>query len=224
MKFSEQTDKIAPALIKAQSEIRGAVKDSKNPFHKTTYAQLASVIDACKQQLNDAGIAVMQSADAEGPDGCISIETRLIHASGQWVMSVCHIPVGQKDAQKVGAAITYGRRYGLQALMGIPSEDDDGNALMTSRGGQRVAQNNSGIGASVGAMMQQFAKHGIDEKQVIDKVGRKSISEITPDDIVKLRGYFSAIKNSSGQEQKTETERLKSMLADKKQQAHQDQQ
>jgi len=55
--------------------------------------------------------------------------TRLMHTSGQWIESTLWLPVGKADAQGVGAAITYARRYALQSILGVPAADDDGNAV-----------------------------------------------------------------------------------------------
>jgi hypothetical protein len=58
----------------------------------------------------------------------------LLHTSGEWLSSTLRIPATKQDAQGFGSAITYGRRYGLQAICGVPAEDDDGNAATASRG------------------------------------------------------------------------------------------
>lgn len=124
MKSSESLKEIAPALVKAQMEIKAAIKDSTNPFFKKKYADLASVIEAVRVPLNNAGICFIQpaSSTAEG----VAVETVLIHTSGEWLSETLTMPVNKHDAQAFGSACTYGRRYGLQSLCGVPSEDDDG--------------------------------------------------------------------------------------------------
>lgn len=124
MKQSESIKEIAAALCKAQLQIKAAVKDAQNPFFKNKYADLASVIEAVRVPLNNAGISFLQpaSASAEG----VMVETVLIHTSGEWVSETLTMPVNKQDAQAVGSAITYARRYGLQSLCGVPAEDDDG--------------------------------------------------------------------------------------------------
>jgi hypothetical protein len=58
----------------------------------------------------------------------VEIESRLMHTSGQWLASTLTMPVSQRTPQGIGSAITYGRRYGLAALLGVAAEtDDDGN-------------------------------------------------------------------------------------------------
>jgi hypothetical protein len=58
----------------------------------------------------------------------VIVTTRLMHSSGQWVEASGRMKPMKNDPQGVGSAITYARRYGLQAIAGIPAEDDDGNA------------------------------------------------------------------------------------------------
>ena len=67
----------------------------------------------------------------------LSVETRLLHLSGEWVSTVVTLPVEKATAQGAGSAISYGRRYGLSAILGLTAEDDDGNAA--SKGPSRPA-------------------------------------------------------------------------------------
>ena len=116
---------IAKALLTAQRNIGAAVKDAKNPFFKSNYATLGSVMEACKDALNNAGIVVTQPvvSDTTGE----YVETQLIHAeSGETLTSRMRL-LTPKNMQDYGSAISYARRYSLQSLMFIPSEDDDGS-------------------------------------------------------------------------------------------------
>lgn len=127
MKHSEQINEIAAALAVAQGQIKGAKKDSANPFFKSKYADLASVSEACRMQLSQAGIAVVQSPSST-PDGIVSVETMLIHASGQWMSEVLSVKPKDDGPQALGSVITYLRRYALAAFAGVAPEDDDGEA------------------------------------------------------------------------------------------------
>lgn len=129
MNTSEQTDKIAPALIKAQAEMLPLIKDSANPFFKSRYADLHAVTEACYPALQNNGICVLQSAESNGEQG-LNIKTRLLHSSGQFIETDCAIPPAGQDPQKYGSAVTYGRRYGLQAAVGLAPTDDDGEGAM----------------------------------------------------------------------------------------------
>jgi hypothetical protein len=127
MKTSDSISKLAVALVKAQRAITFAVKDAKNPAFRSTYADLSSVIEACKPALNDAGIAFMQMPAPSEP-GTIALTTRLIHESGEWIESTATCPLQKVDPQGYGSANTYLRRYSLAAAVGLYQDDDDGNA------------------------------------------------------------------------------------------------
>jgi hypothetical protein len=127
MKTSENIDKLAEALLRAQQEIRFAAKDSKNPHFKNNYADLESVIDAIKGPLNDNGIVFLQSP-SPSDDGKLHLTTRLMHRSGQWMEDTAVAPMPKQDPQGFGSTLTYLRRYSLSAVTGLYQADDDGNA------------------------------------------------------------------------------------------------
>jgi hypothetical protein len=120
---------LAVALLKAQKEMGAALKDAKNPFFKSSYADLKAVIDAIKEPLNNNGVTFLQAVDRG--EAQPSIETILLHESGQFISSrtpvFCAKP---NDPQAFGSGITYSKRYALQAMLGLPTKDDDGEAAM----------------------------------------------------------------------------------------------
>jgi len=127
---SENINELAAALAKAQSKIIGALKDSSNPFFKSSYADLASVWDAIRGPLSENGLAVSQCIGIhDGPNGeiCEILQTTLMHSSGQWIDSFALVKPVKNDPQSQGSAITYMRRYALAAITGCPQIDDDGN-------------------------------------------------------------------------------------------------
>ena len=128
---------LAAALVKAQSALSGAKKDSTNPHFKTAYADLASVWDACRAPLANAGLSIVQLVSSD-PAHAI-IETILAHSSGEWVSSTLAVPLNKADAQGLGSAITYGRRYAPAAIVGVCPAYDDGEAAV-ARPTQRTAQ------------------------------------------------------------------------------------
>lgn len=129
---SESINEIATALAKAQAVMRGATKDSTNPYFSSKYADLASVWEACREALTQNEISVIQPTMPSEKDE-ILLETILMHSSGQWVSSITQIPVAKADAQGFGSALTYARRYGLSSMAGIAPEDDDGNAAAAAK-------------------------------------------------------------------------------------------
>ncbi len=127
MKTSENIDKLAPAMLKAQQAIRFAAKDAQNSHLKNKYADLESVIDAIKAPLNDNGIVFMQSP-SPSDDGKLHLTTRLMHESGQWMEDTAVAPMPKQDPQGFGSTLTYLRRYSLSSVTGLYQSDDDGNA------------------------------------------------------------------------------------------------
>lgn len=118
--------KIATALVKAQKAFGPALKSSTNPYFTSKYADLATCVEAVIDALNDNGIALLQHSH-ECADGII-IETIFLHESGEMISGgKLHVPATKQDAQGYGSAMTYARRYSLQAACGIAPEDDDGN-------------------------------------------------------------------------------------------------
>lgn len=127
MNKSDSIKELAGALSKAQGEIKGALKDADNPFFKSKYADLASVVEAIRAPLAKHGIAYVQlTVPSEKEE--VQVETVLMHESGEWVSGIIAVPVSKADAQGYGSALTYARRYGLAAAVGVAPEDDDGNA------------------------------------------------------------------------------------------------
>lgn len=134
-KSSESIKNLSKALLKAQMQMGSAKKDAKNPFFKSTYADLPTVMEVVKTPLNESGIIVLQPSSHR--DGKNFITTTLIHSdTGEWMESETEVVVATKldkegrtlvDPQMFGAAQTYARRFGLQSMLFIPAEDDDGN-------------------------------------------------------------------------------------------------
>lgn len=124
--MSELKD-LAAALAKAQSEVKAALKDSKNPHFKSSYADLTSIWEACRTALTKNGLSVVQRTDFSEAD--VWLETMLLHSSGQSIAGRYPLRPQQQTPQGYGSALTYARRYALAAMVGVVAdEDDDGNA------------------------------------------------------------------------------------------------
>lgn len=118
---------ISKALLAAQKEMGDAKKSANNPFFKSKYADLNSIREVCMPALHNHGIVVLQPM--VHIDGKNFVKTVLLHESGESFDSLTEIIYNkQNDAQAQGSGITYARRYGLQSLLSIGAEDDDGNA------------------------------------------------------------------------------------------------
>ena len=132
---SETIGAIAAALAKAQAELTNPEKSLtgtiRSPFadegeRTFRYASLASGLDIVRKSLGQHEIATVQTTAIDRDSGQIRLTTLLAHASGEWLSSdwpVC--PVSEMAApRRMGAALTYARRYALFALVGIAGEDD----------------------------------------------------------------------------------------------------
>ena len=133
MNKSESIKELATSLAKAQGSIKGAIKDSSNPFFKSKYADLASVVEAIRSAFAANGLSYIQTVEPSQADE-VRVETMILHTSGEWIScGVLALPVSKVDAQGYGSALTYARRYSLSAAVGVAPEDDDGNAATAAK-------------------------------------------------------------------------------------------
>lgn len=139
MKHSTPFTKLAASLVAAQKEMKAVGKDAVNPHFKNRYASLDGIIETVRPILAKHGLTVIQGAEnpVTDPDGSLcgfAVETMLVHESGEWLSSAVLMPLTKADAQGAGGALTYGRRYGLSALLSLATDDDDdGNVASTPR-------------------------------------------------------------------------------------------
>lgn len=128
MNKSEQIDKLAAALSRAQGSLMGAKKNCINPFHKSKYADLSSVIQAASPALQENELSIVQLTEIN--DGNPVLRTTLMHSSGQYISGVNPLYMPKGDMQSMGSAITYARRYAYSAMIGVVSDvDDDGESI-----------------------------------------------------------------------------------------------
>ena len=167
---SESIKELATALCLAQAEMGGAVKESKNPFFKSSYADLTSVIKVVKEPFSNHGLSFVQ-LPVSG-DQYVGVTTMLMHTSGEWLQSEYMLPMTKRDPQAAGSAITYARRYALQSLAGIPSVDDDGELGMF----RNDAPANTGLDMSLEGLSGQPATEP--KKRVNKAQMQKSIQGI----------------------------------------------
>jgi hypothetical protein len=119
-------------LSESKSEFGKLVKDANNPFFKSKYLSLNALLSTIEPVLLSNNLLLLQPIE----DG--KVVTRIISiGDGTEVKSEIEIPKNA-DPQKLGSAITYLRRYGLQSLFGLQAEDDDGNAAAAGARGKKV--------------------------------------------------------------------------------------
>ena len=122
---SESIGKLALALSKVQGMLDSAKKSTE--AFKYSYADLAECWDVCRTPLSNNKLAIIQTL-SESTEQHVTVVTRLVHESGEFIMSTLTLKLAKDDAQSAGSAITYARRYSLCAIVGISPADDDGNA------------------------------------------------------------------------------------------------
>lgn len=113
---------VAKALLEAKREIGKVAKNAKNPHFKNTYADINALLEAVEPILLDKGLLLIQPIVENG------VMTIVLHPeSGEQFQSRIDLPTSA-NPQQLGSAITYYRRYTLQALLSLQAEDDDANA------------------------------------------------------------------------------------------------
>ena len=137
MRSSASIAAIAPDLVAALGEMEGVAREGENPAFKRDskpmkYATLDAVILASREVLTKHNIGLMQWPGAV-VDGKLSLETILLHKSGEWVAGDFEIYLGKLEPQGIGSALTYARRYAQKAALNLPDLDDDAEA---SKGGE----------------------------------------------------------------------------------------
>lgn len=127
------------ALAKVQGAITGVKRDAINPHFKNRYATLENVIDTLRPALQDAGLVFVQLPGDITEQGCIQIRTIIYHVeTGEQISTNIEVPLTKRDAQGAGSAITYGCRYSLMAMFGVPPTDDDGEGSIDRDNGQKA--------------------------------------------------------------------------------------
>jgi ERF superfamily len=130
MEHSDSIANLAAALSRFQADVPSVTFDSVNPFLKNKYASLGAMIETARPVLAENGLAV--SHIVVSYDGMVGVETILLHSSGEFISNIATLPAadekGKSGAQVAGSIVTYLRRYGYAAVLGLYAEEDtDGN-------------------------------------------------------------------------------------------------
>ena len=200
MNKSDSIKELAIALNKAQSEMSGAKKGAKNPFFKSKYADLEEVINCAKIPLSDNGLSISQFPVSE--DGKAGVNTILMHTSGEFMESTLLLACTKQDPQAYGSAITYARRYAYQSVLGIPSEDDDGNSaskpIAKPTYQQPVRASTAGItktGITKKAILEAFK--AANDPNTLDGKYKKALTTEFAKDAEVLQAYANRAKELS---------------------------
>ena len=148
MNSSTEIKDLAAAMAKFQAELKPAIKGNTNPYFKSRYADLQACWHCCREALVKNGLSVVQGS-RESNGEIVTVDTRLMHASGQWIESSLTMKPAKADPQGVGSAVTYARRYALSAILGIVAdEDDDGNAATHNAPKNAISVAEKAVGAA----------------------------------------------------------------------------
>jgi hypothetical protein len=138
---SEEIGALSKALVAVQAAIEPVSKDSENPHFRNRYASLDSILDYVRPLLSSHGLALVQGG-GDIINGGLMVTTTIVHESGQWISSSFEMPLEKQTPQAAGSAITYGKRYGVSALLALSTDEDDDGAAAS-----KPAQKRSGAKA-----------------------------------------------------------------------------
>lgn len=205
MKQSEQINELAAALVAAQKAFSPAVKAKTNPAFKSKYVDLAGAIEAAQPALLENGIAVIQGTRGDVEHSSVTVTTRIVHVSGQWIEDELTLPAANRDrydAQSVGSAITYARRYSYMGMLGFAPEDDDGNAAAEASKGRKPIRLIPKAHAE--ALRSELIRYHIppdDVKRTLLKHGFTTCAEITEDKYgavaLEFQGMIDVVKEET---------------------------
>ena len=131
MNLEKSTPELFAAIAAAQGEVENATKNAQNPHFKSRYADLAEVLNTVRPVFAAHKLAITQSTEYDGT--LVSVTTCIGHASNGYITNTAACVPAKSDAQAIGSASTYLRRYSLAAMAGVAQEDDDGNAAQHNR-------------------------------------------------------------------------------------------
>ena len=197
LQMSENINELAKALAAAQGALESVKRDKKNDHFNFKYADLAACLEVCREPLSKNGLAVIQiPSHYDSATKKINVATMLCHSSGQYIKGELEIIVTKPDAQGIGSAITYARRYSLCAMVGIAQDDDDANASCGIEPKQQQQPK-----------QQQPAK--AEQPEVITSTHNGG-------NVVYVNGNVCKVRNAEGQYfsvERLKTDMLKSLLA-----------
>ena len=120
-----KVSKLADAICEFKKPSITIKKGSDNPFFKSKYADLPTILEAVELELANLGVIVVSRSVLQ--DGEWVLMTDLMHKETGEILT-SYFPLFGSKAQDVGSSVTYARRYNIQSLINLAAEDDDGNA------------------------------------------------------------------------------------------------
>ena len=172
-------NRIYSILIEVQKEIGAIKKDSENPFFKSMYFDINSLLGVVKPILNKHGLLLLQGLNNNGSR--LVLDTQIVVAeSGDMVSFSAILPDGL-DAQKQGSAITYFRRYAIVSLLALEAEDDDANSVSDTKKTSMKASYKGTVTVSSSRLATDKQKNYL--KELVQK---KGLATYTDDELDKM--------------------------------------
>lgn len=173
---------LAKALSLFQGEVKDAHKDSTNPFFHSKYASLESVLNTVRPLLAKHGLCVVQLTEHSLEHKTTVLRTTVMHESGESISGTYPIYGKDNSPQATGSAISYAKRYALQAALLISSEDDDSEAAEARQPSPQTAKPAKSVSDAqlkrLFAICKASGWSKDDAKDYLHKLGLESASEL----------------------------------------------
>jgi len=194
---SDTISELAKALSIFQGKMVAVKKDGINPFFKSKYATLDVIWETIRKPLSDNGLSIVQTIELQ--DDASTLNTTLLHTSGEWITGAMRLNPVKDDPQGLGSAISYARRYSLSAMLGIVAdEDDDANSTSTPAVKKETPKAKMITAAQSKMMVAIVKERGIDKheavayiKKTFNKNRSSELTEVEADKFIKyLEGGY----------------------------------
>lgn len=205
MKTSESTEQIFKALSEFRKVLKQPLKDANNPFFNSKYVPLESVVAVIDEAIKDTGLSYVQEATSDG--NTVLVATYIFHTSGEFItFDPLALPSTKNDAQGIGSAVTYAKRYALSAVFGVASDPDDDANNASGLDNKKRNEKKTGAPKTLTAAQKKAAANKMEEfanKQAIsidDAVAKlfpflkinTTLSQLTPEGFGILMNYLNS--------------------------------
>lgn len=174
-----------------KSKVGAVKKDASNPFHKSKYSTIESVLDTIEKPLEDVGLGFYQSVEER-------VLKTVIYDTDSGEKLESHIPLilAKEDMQQLGSAITYARRYGLVSMFGLEQEDDDGNKASgydKPKTTQQVPKTQAKLSPQqVTELETLLHQTGLNREDYLNQIGIKNFGELKAELFAKCKNGLVA--------------------------------
>lgn len=197
MIHSDQINELATALSKAQAEMSIAALNCKNPFFKSRYSDLRSIVEASRPALTKYGLAVSQLVTHD-ESGSSYLHTMLCHSSGQWLESKIKITPAKNDIQSISSYMTYVKRMCYSSIVGVVTgdEDDDGNAAVPEQQPKRVEDSEYITPEQLELLERELDGYPNIAQEILDKMKLSELKFMSKKNLLPVIQRIQQIKNT----------------------------